>query len=62
MSSTRIGKPNYLVGRDITNCGTLNEVNSFVGIDIGKGRYLFPECYSIRNRNSSTHAMINWDF
>lgn len=48
------------VGRIATNCRTHNEPFSFFGIDLGDGRKLLPTCYTIRNRNSSTHCMLNW--
>lgn len=49
------------MGKDVVNCGTLNEENSFIGVDLSSGRMLLPECYSLRNRNSSTHILLNWD-
>ena len=51
-----------IVGRQIVNCRTLNEPFSFFGVDIGEGRSLIPTCYSIRNRNSQTHVLMNWHF
>ncbi len=42
------------------NCRTLNEPFSFFGVDLGEGRHLIPTCYSLRNRNSSTHVLMNW--
>lgn len=44
----------------MTNLSTVNEKNSYVGVDLGKDRYLFPSCYTLRNRNSSTHVCFNW--
>jgi len=38
----------------------MNEPLSFMGLDLGEERYLFPTCYTIRNRISSTHVMLNW--
>ena len=29
-------------------------------MDLGEGRALIPTCYSIRNRNSQTHVLMNW--
>jgi hypothetical protein len=40
----------------------LNEPFSFFGIDLGQGRTFAPSCYSLRNRNSSTHVLMNWHF
>jgi len=51
-----------LVGRDCVNCRTLNEPNSFMGVDLGVNRYLIPTCYTIRNRNSNHHVLLNWIF
>lgn len=31
-----------------------------MGFDLGKDRYLIPTSYTIKNRNSTTHVMINW--
>ena len=49
-----------VVGRECVNCRTLNEPNSFMGVDLGVNRYLIPTCYSIRNRNSNHHVLLNW--
>jgi hypothetical protein len=59
-----MGKGSYedLVGRALVNCRTLNEPNAFMGIDLSEGRYLVPSCYTIRNRDSSRHIMLNWLF
>jgi len=48
------------VGRDCVNCRTLNEPDSFMGVDLGVGRFLIPTCYTIRNRNSNHHVLLNW--
>lgn len=48
------------VGRNSVNLRTLNEENSFIGIDLGKERLLVPSCYSFKNRNSSSHVMLCW--
>lgn len=29
-------------------------------MDLGEGRGLLPTCYTIRNRNSTTHVLMNW--
>jgi hypothetical protein len=29
-------------------------------VDLGQGRSLLPTCYTIRNRNSTTHVLMNW--
>lgn len=59
-----MGKGSYedLVGRSLVNCRTLNEPNAFMGIDLTEGRSLIPSCYTIRNRDSSRHIMLNWLF
>lgn len=44
------------------NCRTGNEPFSYFGLDLGEGRQLLPTCYSIRNRNITTHVMLNWHF
>jgi hypothetical protein len=38
----------------------LNEPFSYFGVDLSIERHLLPTCYTIRNRNSSTHVMLNW--
>ena len=59
-----MGKGSYedFVGRSLVNCRTLNEPNAFMGIDLGQERYIIPSCYTIRNRDSSRHIMMNWLF
>ena len=59
-----IGKGNVFnfVGRQIANCRTLNEPYSFMGVDLGHNRFLLPNCYTIRNRMSSSYVMLNWLF
>jgi len=37
-SSLRTGKLEDFVGRDVVNCSTRNEQNSFMGVDLGLGR------------------------
>lgn len=59
-SSIGNGNACDLVGRGVINLRTKNEPNSFFIIDLGKDRYLCPSSYSIRNRNSSSHTMVNW--
>eukprot|EP00347_Sterkiella_histriomuscorum_P013958 403362705 len=61
-SSIGGGKVEDIAGRQVVNCRTLNEPFSFFGIDLGEGRHLVPTCYSIRNRNSQTHVLMNWHF
>jgi hypothetical protein len=39
---------------------TDNEENSWLAIDLGKERCLFPSCYVIRNRNAKVHTLLNW--
>lgn len=44
----------------MSNTRTLNEPFSYFGVDLGEGRLLLPYCYTIRNRNSTTHVLMNW--
>lgn len=59
-----MGKGSYedFVGRSMVNCRTLNEPNAFMGIDLSEGRFIIPSCYTLRNRDSSHHIMLNWLF
>ena len=59
-SSIGAGTPSNFVGREATNCRTQNEVNSYFGVDLRDGRHLLPDFYSLRNRNSTTHVLMNW--
>jgi hypothetical protein len=61
-SSLGKGRLSDLVGKDLVNLRTLNEPLSYFGIDLGEDRYLLPYCYSIRNRNSSSHVLLCWAF
>ena len=61
-SSIGFGNVSDLVGRRCVNLRTLNEPFSFFGVDLGEGRKLLPSCYTIMNRNSSTHCLMNWHF
>ena len=61
-SSIGSGKPEDVVGRQVVNCRTGNEPFSYFGVDLGEGRQLLPTCYSIRNRNITTHVLLNWHF
>jgi|TARA_B110001450_G_C17361147_1_gene375583 hypothetical protein len=61
-SSIGSGRPEDLVGRQVVNCRTGNEPFSYFGVDLGEQRQLLPTCYSIRNRNSPTHVLLNWHF
>jgi len=61
-SSIGFGTVQDLVGRKCVNLRTLNEPFSFFGVDLGEGRKLLPTCYTIMNRNSSTHVLMNWHF
>lgn len=61
-SSIGCGHIEDIVGRAVVNCRTLNEPFSFFGVDLGQGRTVLPTCYTIRNRNSSTHVLMNWHF
>ena len=59
-----MGKGSYedFVGRRLANCRTLNEPNAFMGVDLGLDRWLLPNTYSIRNRDSNRHCLMNWVF
>ena len=59
-----MGRGSYedFVGRSLVNCRTLNEPGAFMGIDFGADRSLIPTYYTIRNRDSSKHIMLNWVF
>ena len=61
--ASSLGKGNLkdFVGRNLVNLRTQNEENSFFGIDLGPERFLIPSCYSIKNRNSSSHVMLCWN-
>lgn len=59
-----IGKGRYedFVSRALTNCRTMNEPNAFIGIDFGPDKSLIPSCYTIKNRDSTRHVLLNWIF
>ncbi|EAR87291.2 E3 ubiquitin-protein ligase HECTD1 (macronuclear) [Tetrahymena thermophila SB210] len=59
-STIRAGKIEYFVGREIQNFSTCNEKMSFMGVDLGEDRFIYPTAYTIRNRNSTTYVMLNW--
>ena len=59
-SSVGAGTVDLFVGRIATNSRTQNEPFSYYGVDLGEGRGLLPTCYTIRNRNSTTHVLMNW--
>ena len=61
-SSIGMGSVENFVGRNVVNCRTLDEPYSFYGVDLGFERRLLPTCYTLRNRNASTHVMMNWHF
>lgn len=61
-SSIGAGKIEEFVGRTVTNCRTHNEPYSYFGVDIGNMRGIVPTIYTIRNRNSTTHVLMNWIF
>jgi hypothetical protein len=61
-SSVGAGTVDNFVGRAVTNCRTNNEPLSYFGVDLGEGRKLVPTAYTIRNRNSTTHVIMNWRF
>lgn len=60
-SSVGVGvKSEDFIGRDCVNCCTKNEKNAYMALDLGEGRYLFPSCYTIRNRPSRKYVLMNW--
>ena len=59
-SSLLSGYFSDFVGRNIVNLCSENEENSFFGVDLGPNRYLLPTLYSIRNRDSSSNVLLNW--
>jgi len=61
-SSVGAGKLEDLVGRSVTMLRTDDEPNSYFGVDMGPGRMFLPSAYTIRNRNSTSHVMLNWQF
>jgi len=60
-SSVSSGKVEDLVGREISGFRTRNEVNSFVGVDLGEGRLMRLTAYTLRNGNSSSNTMTCWN-
>ena len=60
-SSLLSGYYSDFVGRNIINLCSENEENSFFGVDLGPNRYLLPTLYSIRNRDSNSNVLLNWD-
>ena len=61
-STIGAGDLNEFVGRNVTNLRTFSEKNSYLGVDLGPGRKLLPTAYTIKNRNSSSHACLSWLF
>ena len=61
-SSIASGHPEDAIGRVAVDCQTGNKPFSYFAVDLGEGRQLLPTCYSIRNRNATTHVMLNWHF
>jgi hypothetical protein len=59
-SSLGKGHSYQLVGRELVNLRTLNEPFSYFGVDLGEDRLLMPTSYTIKNRNSSSHVLLNW--
>jgi hypothetical protein len=59
-SSIGKGKLGDLVNRELVNLRTLNEPQSYFGVDLGEERSLIPSCYSLMNRASSSHVMLCW--
>ncbi len=61
-SSVGAGSVEDFVGRVPTNCRTHNEPFSYFGVDLGQDRKFLPSSYTIRNRASTTHVLLNWNF
>ena len=59
-SSVGSGHVSDWIGRLALNSRTHNEPYSFYGVDLGLNRRLLPTCYSLRNRNSQSHVLMNW--
>ena len=49
-------------GRSVLNCRTEDDPFSFFGVDLGPERRLLPTHYTLRNRNSTSHVVRNWNF
>ena len=61
-SSISTGKLEDISGRATSNFKTKNEMNPFIGIDLGINRGLRITAYTIRNGNSNANTMICWQF
>ena len=61
-SSIGSGSVEQFVGRSVANCRTIDEPGSFFGVDLGLDRKLLPTHYTLRNRGSSTHVLLSWQF
>ena len=59
-SSLGKGRLSDFVGRDQVNLRTMNEPQSYFGVDFGEERTIIPTAYSIKNRNSSSHVLLCW--
>jgi hypothetical protein len=61
-SSVSSGKVEELAGRELNGFRTKNEINSFVGVDLGEGKMLRVTAYTLKNGNSTSNTMICWNF
>jgi len=61
-SSLGKGDLQNFVGRTVTNCRTDDEPFAFFGVDLGLDRSFVPTTYTLRNRNSTTHVLMSWNF
>lgn len=61
-SSIGSGSVENFVGREAVNCRTNNEQFAFMGVDIQDYRAFCPTSYTLRNRNSPSHVIQNWEF
>ena len=59
-SSIRSGAVGELLNRRLNNLTSLNEEHSYLGVDLKEDKRLRPSSYSIRNRASMTHCLVNW--
>ena len=60
-SSIGQGRIEEIVGRKLTKTRTHNEAFSYFGVDL-KNRKLLPSAYTLKNRDSVSHILLNWMF
>jgi len=59
-SGVGFGMLEDLVGRSIVNLRTRNSPHSYFGVDLLGDRLLILEGYCLRNRSSTSHALVRW--